>query len=165
MSFEEDSGDIPSKKVSLKQVSSKKSMFDTNKEEKPSIENFEKRVDQIHKKISDYKSKAGELALAYKKIIFDKTLPQNKNVFIEETEKETLSKMIKLAIEINNDEDEQEGMGTLGWIALILKYFLHHRDRINSLEYLVVQLQRSNDELKKRVEKLSPNIDSTQKSE
>jgi hypothetical protein len=141
---EEQEEDISTnKKVGLKQVSSQKSIFEKTKEDKKiNAQNFEKKVEEINKKINDYKSRAAELAVSYKKIILDKTLPQNRNVFAEEIEKETLSKMVSLAIEINNDEDEQEGMGTLGWVTLLLKYFLHHRDRINTLEYQIVELKR-----------------------
>lgn len=166
MPFEDD--EIEESKLKnngLKQVSSKKSIFDASKQEKPSFENFEKKVDQIHKKMNDYKSRASELAISYKKLIMDKTLPQNKNIFIEDSEKEILSKMVNLAVEINNDEDEQEGMGTLGWITLLLKYFLYHRDRLNSLEYAVSQLQKSNEELKKKITSLSTPIDQGSKSE
>lgn len=166
MPFEDDEIDESKlKNNGLKQVSSKKSIFDTSKQEKPSFENFEKKVDQIHKKMNDYKTRASELAVSYKKLIMDKTLPQNKNIFIEDSEKEILSKMVNLAVEINNDEDEQEGMGTLGWITLLLKYFLYHRDRLNSLEYAVSQLQKSNEELKKKITSLSTPIDQGSKSE
>ena len=149
------------KKIGLKQVSSQKSIFDKEKEIKPSKENFEKKVEEVNKKMNDYK------ALSYKKLILDKTLVQNKNIFSEEIEKETLSKMVNLAIEINNDENEQEGMGTLGWVTLLLKYFLHHRDRLNSLEYQLMTLQKNNEELKKEISKLklSSQVDSSKTSE
>jgi hypothetical protein len=155
------------KKIGLKQVSSQKSIFDKEKEPKPSKEIFEKKVEEINKKMNDYKTKAAELALSYKKLILDKTLTQNKNIFSEEVEKETLSKMVNLAIEINNDENEQEGMGTLGWVTLLLKYFLHHRDRLNTLEYQLLTMQKNNEELKKEINKLkiSSQVDSSKTSE
>lgn len=166
MPFEDDDIDETSlKRSGLKQVSSKKSIFDTQKQEKPSQEAFSKKVEEVHKKMNDYKSRAADLAVSYKKILFDKTLLQNKNVFMEDSEKEVLSKMVTLAIEINNDEDEQEGMGTLGWIALLLKYMLHHRDRLNSLEYALIQLQKTNDELKKQLASATSKVDREQKSE
>ena len=117
-------GFTSNKKIGLKQVSSQKSIFDKEKESKPTQEQFEKKVEEINKKLNDYKSRAAELALSYKKLILDKTLSQNKNIFADEVEKETLSKMVGLAVEINTDENEQEGMGTLGWVTLLLKYFL-----------------------------------------
>ncbi len=161
----DDEEEAPIQKIGLKQVSSKKSLFEVENQDKPSQEEFNKRVEQIHQKTNDYKSRASELALNYKKLIFDKTLPQNKNIFLEDLEKDTLSKMISLAVEINNDENEQEGMGTLSWITLLLKYFLYHRDRINSLEHSVSILQKSNDDLIKKIQILTSKVDSDKKSE
>jgi hypothetical protein len=164
MPFDEESEEIVSnKKIGIKQVSSQKSIFEKQKEEddkKPKAQDFEKKVEEINKKNNDYKTRAAELAISYKKIILDKTLPQNKSVFLEEVEKETLSKMIALAVEINNDQDEQEGMGTLGWVTLLLKYFLHHRDRINTLEYQLLESKREINKLKEIVK-----VDAPKKSE
>ena len=53
--------------------------------------------------------------------------------------------MIKLAVDVNNDPNEQEGMGSLMWIVLLLKTLLMQRDRINQLEYVVSQLEKKND--------------------
>jgi hypothetical protein len=50
--------------------------------------------------------------------------------------------MIKLAVEINTDPNEQEGMGSLMWIVLLLKTCVSQRDRINKLEYSVSQLEK-----------------------
>ncbi len=165
MPLDSEEEDIPLKKVGLKQISSKKSIFDSDASKKNSKENFEQKVDEIHKKSNDYKAKAADLALAYKKLVLDKTLPQNRNVFLEELEKDTLTKMVSLAVEINNDENEQEGMGTMGWVTLLLKYFLFHRDRINTLEYSILQLQKNNEELTKKIKTLSSNVDNTAKGE
>lgn len=150
---DEDQSDLV-KKVELKKVSSQKSMFDKPDKPKVSQQTLEQRADEINKKNNDYKSRAAELAVSFKKILLDKTLPQNKSIFLEEIEKETLSKMIALAVEINADEDEDEGMGTLGWVTLMLKYFLHHRDRINSLEYELKVANKNIDSLKKELEKI-----------
>lgn len=165
MPLDAEEDDLPIKKVGLKQISSKKSIFDADNSKKNSKEDFDRKVEDIHKKTNDYKAKAADLALAYKKLVLDKTLPQNKNVFLEELEKETLTKMVSLAVEINNDENEQEGMGTMGWVTLLLKYFLHHRDRINTLEYSILQLQKNNEELNKKIKSLISNVDNTSKGE
>lgn len=108
----------------------------------PSKEDFDKKVDEIHQKSLSYKERAAELALSFKKIMFDKTLSQNKTVFSTDLEKEVLTKMVSLAIEINNDENEQEGMGSLGWITLCLKYLIILKDRVNEMEYKTLQLQK-----------------------
>ena len=73
----------------------------------------------------------------------DKTLPQNRNILNAETERELMQNMIQLAIEINNDPaEENEGMGSLTWITLLLKTCLSQRDRLNEMEYAFSLLQK-----------------------
>ena len=50
--------------------------------------------------------------------------------------------MVQLGIDINNDPNEQEGMGSMTWITLLLKICLSQKDRINQLEYSVSQMEK-----------------------
>lgn len=113
---------------------------------KPSQEDFEKKVKSIQEQNSLYKQKAAELAVQFKKVLEDKTLPQNKNIFSIEMEKEVLSKMVQLAIDINNDPNEQEGMGSLSWITYLFKISLSQRDRLNKLEYAISLLEKKTED-------------------
>lgn len=70
----------------------------------------------------------------------DKTLAQNRNFYQNSAQTDLLGDMVKLAIEINNDPNEQEGMGSLGWIVLLLRTCFSQRDKINLLEYQLAQL-------------------------
>ncbi len=133
-------------KTTLKNVSSQKSVFD-NVSKKPSREDFEKKVKGIDEKNMKYKIEAAELASQFNKSLFDKTLKSNKSVFSTEIERDLLGKMIQLAIDINSDADEQEGMGSLSWISLLLNNSLKQRDRINDLEYQIFQLDKKIKEL------------------
>jgi hypothetical protein len=139
---EEDDNDDGSanKKIGIKNASTKKSMFDSLPK-KPNQQDFEKKVQATQQQMATYKQKASELAIQFKKTIDDKTLPENKNIFSLEIEKELLGKMVQLAAEINNDPNEQEGMGSLSWITLLLKTNFAQRDRINILEYKIFQLE------------------------
>ena len=74
--------------------------------------------------------------------MLDKTLAQHKNMIQQDFEKELLQKMIQLAIDINNDPNEKEGMGSLTWITLLLRTCLSQRDKINRLEYALAQLEK-----------------------
>lgn len=143
MPFDEDEDDLPAdnQKSRLKNVSTQQSIFDKIPP-KPSQKSFEKQVQSIQEKNNQYKQRAAELAIQFKKSVEDKTLPQNKNMFASEIERELLSKMIELAVEINNDPNEQEGMGSLGWIALLLRTILSQRDKINKLEYNLSTLEK-----------------------
>ena len=141
---EEDDNEQPSlqsQRVGLKKVSSQQSIFDTMPK-KPTQEDFDRKVNQIQERSSSYKAKAAELASQFSQALSDKTLKQNKNVFAREMERELLTKMVQLAVDINNDPHEQEGMGSLSWITLLLKTCLAQRDRINQLEYVMAEMAK-----------------------
>lgn len=145
MPFDEEPDEtIPSKKKELKKVSTQKSIFESMPP-RPSHEDFEKRVSNIQEKSTGYKAKAADLSSQFIKILSDKTLKQNKSIFAAEVEREVLSKMINLAVEINGDIHEQDGMGSLSWITLLLKICLAQRDRLNQLEYAVSVLEKKCD--------------------
>lgn len=120
------------------------SMFD-NKPKKQTQQEFEYKVQQSQETLSGYKKRAADLFVQFQRAMNDKTLPQNHNVFNIETEKEMLQNMLKLAIEINNDPNEQEGMGSLTWITLLFKTCLAQRDKMNEMEFAVVTLQKKFD--------------------
>jgi len=134
--------DTQSSKTGLKKVSSQKSIFDSQKK-KVTQEEFHKRALEVNEQSSDYKKRAGELALKYKKTMEDKTLSKNKSIFANEVERELISDMIKLAVDINNDPNEREGMGSLSWITVLLKSSFSQRDKINELEYQLLQLSKT----------------------
>lgn len=133
-------------KVSLKNVGSQQSIFDKIPK-KPTQEDLEDNVRKLTDQNSSYKERAAELALQFKKMVVDKTLEQNKNIFTKEMEREVLSKMIQLAMEINVDPIEKEGMGSLTWITLLFTTCLSQRDRINKLEYSLSLLDKKIDSM------------------
>lgn len=141
---EKDPKDFAPKIGLKKQTTGQKSMFE-GKPKAPTQQEFQKQVEGAQEKIAGYKKRAADLFVQFNKSILDKTLPQNRNVFNIESEKEMLQNMIQLAIEINNDPNEQEGMGSLTWITCLFKTTLAQRDRINELEYLLSSLQKKLD--------------------
>jgi hypothetical protein len=142
--FDEDPKEPREQKVKLNQVSSQKSMFD-NAPKKTTPQEFQQQVHAQQEKSNSYKVRASKVAVEFGKIMNDKTLSQNKSIFAQEAELEVLSSMIQLAIEINNDPNESEGMGSLGWIALLFRTCLVQRDRANQTEYRVEQLEKKID--------------------
>lgn len=130
-------------KVSVK-APGQKSMFD-NRPRPPTQQEFQQKVQQVQDTLSGYKKRVADLFVQFQRAMGDKTLPQNRNVFNIETEREMLQNMIQLSVEINNDPNEREGEGSLTWIVLLLKMCLAQRDRINELEYAVTTLQKKID--------------------
>lgn len=132
---------VQSTKIGLKNVSTQKSFLDSLPK-KPTQEEFSRQVRQGQETMSSYKSKTAELAIAFNKLVADKTLPVNKNIIQKELEVDVLKSMIRLAQEINGNASEREGEGSLSWITVLLRTCLTQRDRINNLEYALEQLQR-----------------------
>lgn len=132
----------PPRSSGLKSNLDKSSMFNSIPK-KPSLEDFEKNVNNTIEKNNTYKKIAADLTVQFKKIMEDKTLPQNKNILSQEYEKEILTKMVQLAIDINNDSNESEGMGSLGWIVLLFKTCMAQKDKINLLEYRMSLIEKN----------------------
>jgi hypothetical protein len=138
---EEDEEDVAlPKKSGLKKVSSQKSIFE-GAPKKPTQKDFDKRVRDSQEKLSGYKAAAADLSKKYIAVLQDKTLKQNKSLFTRQMEQEIISSMVQLAIDINNDPDEQEGMGSLSWISLLLRVCLSQNLKINELEYKISKLE------------------------
>lgn len=120
------------------------SMFD-NRPKRQTQQEFQQKVQQSQETLAGYNKRAAELFVQFQRSMSDKTLPQNRNVFIVETEKEMLQNMLQLATEINNDPNENEGMGSLTWIILLFKTCLSQRERMNEMEFALVTLQKKLD--------------------
>ena len=145
MPFEEKDPKDYAPKVGLKkQATGQKSMFE-GRPKPPTQQEFRKQVEKVQEIKSDRQVRAAELYFALKKVLTDKTLPQNRNVLNIESEREVLQNVIDLAIEINNDPNEKEGMGSLACITYLLKLSLVQRDKINELEYAVDTFQKKLD--------------------
>jgi len=169
MPFDDEEKDIVLKpKVGIKNVSSQKSIFD-DLPKKPSQDDLNQKVNQMVDLEGSYKNKTTELAVAFNKAINDKTLKANKNIIQKEVELELLRDMVRLAQEINGDIQEREGEGSLSWITLLLKTCFSQRDRINELEYTLIQLSKkmvSSDNLSKLVsQEISKALDKPKNSE
>ena len=154
MPYDEEDDTGPSerfKKTGLKKVSEQKSMFE-GKAKKPSQEEFDQKVKQSQERQTGHKQKASELAIKFRKIIDDKTLPENKNVFVLDFERDLLREMIQLAMDINSDPNEIEGMGSLSCITMLFKTCFSQRDRLNKLEYNFSELSKNLNEIVKTLD-------------
>lgn len=127
-------------KTTMKNVGPK-SMFD-NQRRTPTQQEFQQKVQDSQETLAGYKRRAAELFVAFQRAMNDKTLAQNRNIFNLETEKEMLQRILQLATEINGDPNEQEGMGSVTVITLLLKTCMSQRDRMNELEFALSQLQK-----------------------
>lgn len=139
--FNADPKEPREQKVTLKKVSSQKSMFD-GAPKKPTPQEAQQQVEADQNRSSTYKKKASELASQFVRMMTDKTLPQNKSIFSVEAKRELLQNMVQLARDINNDPNELDNDGTLIWIIVLFNTCFDQRDRINQLEYSLTQVSK-----------------------
>lgn len=122
-------------------LTNQRSMFSKQNVEK---ESFEQSVDKYVGELKDRNKKAFDLAKQFVEIIKDKTLPENKSIIVNDVERELKNKLLELSIEINNDENEEnDGMGSLAIISLLLKVVMMQRDSINLLDYRLSKLEKN----------------------
>lgn len=126
-------------RVGLKKAAGQKSMFE-GKPKPPTPQEFQEKVQRVEDRKSSHKQRAADLYLQFQKSIADKTLAQNRNILSRDAEREMLQEIMQLAMDINRDEQEQEGMGSLTCITFLFKTILFQRDKINELECQVVNL-------------------------
>jgi len=105
----------------------------------PSKKEFEETAKQVNETLNSYNDRAAKLASDFRKLMEDTTLIENKNVLMVDIEREILGKLAQLAVDINTDEHEKEGMGSVGLLAIVFNHLLLMRDRINLLEYRLEQ--------------------------
>jgi len=120
-------------------INNEKSMF--NKPPEPSAEDIELNAARVFDKYELRKRKCADLGARYLNALNDKTLQENKSPIQKDIEKETLSNLISIGIEINTDESENEGMGSIALITLLLNCLLKQRDKINGLSFRLNKLE------------------------
>jgi len=128
----EDIDQIAKPKVELKAQG--KSMFD-DQPKKPSPEQFKQQASAVNDKLNSYNVRAVEAVTAFMKLLEDQTIPKNKSVFAADVEQEIINKFQRIALDMDADEHQPEGMGSVGVITFLLKVSLIQRDKINQLDY------------------------------
>lgn len=113
----------------------------------------------IGKKIEDNKAEAFNLGSKYLEILKDKTVPENKGTLVYNLEKEILAKLLEFAKNVNNDDNELEGMGSIALCTLLFRSCLHLRDKANDLDYKVAQQNKEIAYLKKQLISLSSHLE------
>lgn len=142
--FDEEPKEPRENRVKLKNVSSQKSMFD-GAPKKPTPQEAQQQAQTNQEKSSAYKRRASDLSVQFARMMSDKTLPENKNIFANEAKRELMQNMVQLAKDINNDDFEAEGDGSLIWIIVLFNTCFDQRDRINKLEYTLAQMSKKVD--------------------
>jgi len=161
MSSFNDDDDPPGKKSPGLKINNKNSILSTLPK-KANPQEFQQQVKETQEKIMTYEAEASQLAMMFQKLLEDKTLPDNRNLLSSESERDLISKIVDVAVSLNNDENEMEGMGSIGVSILLFRAALYHKDKINKLEYGLVQADKK---IKSLIEKIDLLTIDTKKSD
>jgi hypothetical protein len=103
---------------------------------------FQERANKVHGKFAEYRDRGWELAAHFKGLVEDTILPVNKTIIAKDIEQETINKLIILATEMNEDNDQQQGIGSVVLSTLLMKMVLLQRDKINTLLYRIDNVEK-----------------------
>ena len=104
---------------------------------------FDERADQTVQHHSQQGNRAIETISRFMKMTEDKTLVRNKGGIANDVEREIRQDLIQLALDMNNDETEEDnGKGSVVVLSVVTKILLMQRDRINELEYELQQMKK-----------------------
>lgn len=131
--------------------------------QKQAKKTFEEQAAATHQRLEGHLKEAYELGVEYTKLMADTRLPENVGPFEQGFEKEVVRKLINYGITVNADRQEQEGMGSVSLITLILKSMFKMRDKMNGLSYNQHLLERRVQHLEKTI--LSSQTQATDESE
>lgn len=143
--FTEETADLPedlSESDGLK-LKNNKSMFSNDKDRRPSSSDFEKSVSNYKHNDLDLKNKVGELSIKFKSFITDKTLKEQRSSIKKDLESSTVRELSEIALRLNGDQNQPEGIGSVGIGALLMQIILLQRDQINDLSYQIMELKKS----------------------
>jgi hypothetical protein len=82
-------------------------------------------------------NKVSELGVKFKNFINDKTLKQNKSQAKINEEKLVIKELSDIAVLLNSDQNQPEGIGSVGISVLLMQLILLQRDKINELEHII----------------------------
>lgn len=112
------------------------------KEREEYMRGFEQKADQTVQHHVDTGNATVDIISKYMKMSDSKILPHNRGSIGDDVEREIRQKLIQLALDLNNDESQEDnGYGSVAVISAVLKVLQLYRDRINILEYEVQDLK------------------------
>ena len=129
---------VATRGVKLKNKASEKAELEKI-EKQQYKEKFERAADRTMQNIEDNNTKALNIISKFLKMSEDKTLHKNKGAIALDVEREIRQELIQLVMDFDNDATEDEyGKGSIIAISILSKIVLNLRDRLNDLEYELV---------------------------
>lgn len=123
-------------------ISNNKSIF--SKDEMKKSISFEEKANDVFNNYNTRNLKCIDLGKKLILFLEDKTLLENKSPVNKNLEAQVVSEFIEICNEINNDESEKEGIGSMAVMTLLIKTVLHQRDKMNEIYYKLHKLELNN---------------------
>jgi hypothetical protein len=117
-------------------------------------EAFQQAASEAADRLADYKKRSWDLGVKFKGLMESSILPENKSALIKDLESETLSQLSQLANDINTDDGQPEGAGSVALSQLIMKMLLLQKDMCSQQKYKIEKLEKLVDELVTKIERL-----------
>ncbi|MFA5757975.1 MAG: hypothetical protein WC942_01160 [Clostridia bacterium] len=141
--------DINKEVVATRGVKLKNKNAEILEKEKQEKEEYKQKFNKLADKTIEYQDqkskKAVDCVSKFLSLATDKVLPRNKGVIASDVEREIRQDIIQLALDLNNDETEEDnGKGSVVVLSVLTKIILLYRDRLNDLEYELECLKKSN---------------------
>jgi hypothetical protein len=119
---------------------------------------FEQNAEKTIKYHDEKEKVAVEIISKYLKMIEDKTLVRNRGSIANDVEREIRQQIINLALDMNNDETEEDnGKGSIVVLSAVTKILIVYRDRLNNIEFEFEQLKREVNKLSSQVAQQTSN--------
>ena len=119
---------------------------------------FEENANKTIKYHDEKSKRAVDIISRYLKMTEDKTLNRNRGSIANDVEREIRQQVLQLAIDMNNDETEEDnGKGAVIVLSMVTKVLLMYRDRLNDLEFEVQQLKREQNKLSSQLAQQTSN--------
>lgn len=104
---------------------------------------FNEKIEDHQARAKFYFEKISELTTQINSFVKDTTLKSNKGPIQIEMEQQIIKDMVSLSQQINQDQTQEEGLGSAGVNLLLLKIVLFQRDKINELDYKISKLDKN----------------------
>ena len=150
LSFED--GDMTDDEASAQRNSGiKLKPSSTRQEQKQVKQSFRTKVMDTNKRLEGHLQDAYELGMEFHSLMSEKRVPENIGPYERSFEQEIIRKLINYSMTVNRDPNEQEGMGSISLITLLLKSMFKLRDKMNQVSYDNHKLERRVLQLEKTI--------------
>lgn len=120
---------------------------------------FNEAIGQHNDRLSKTREKIATLSTSFMNFVKDTTLPENKSPIQVDLEKSTARELIDLAMQLNSDEQQPEGIGSCGMLMLLMRVVLTQRDTINKLSYELKEFKNQHKEQHKKIIEIIKDLD------